>query len=63
MGMYAVFSDEAKTTIAGLYDCPQSTDWAPYQGVVTAEDARYKSFYDGLVPEYRSMIPAPSSSD
>ncbi|ASW00128.1 hypothetical protein CJU94_19425 [Paraburkholderia aromaticivorans] len=63
MVMYAVFNDEAKTTIAGLYDCPQSDDWAPYQDEVTAADPRYKLFYDGLLPQYREMIPSPVASD
>ncbi|REE22639.1 hypothetical protein B0G71_5857 [Paraburkholderia sp. BL27I4N3] len=41
---------DTRSSIAGLYDCPQPTDWAPYQDTVTVADLRHKGFYDGLLP-------------
>lgn len=55
------FSDATETTIVSYFAGPQDPAVFPNQGTVSQDDARYKTFFDGVYPEFQNGLPAPSA--
>lgn len=50
--MYVQFTDETKTKICSIFDCPQDPEVWPNQGEVDESDSRYQAFLNPVVVPY-----------
>lgn len=53
------FTDASEETITSYFGAPQDPTQYPNQGTVSADDARWKAFYDSLPDMARDALPAP----
>jgi hypothetical protein len=56
------FSDSSKTIIVGYFSDPQDPEVFKNQGVVTADDPRWKAYYNSLIPLMQEGMPVPIAS-
>ncbi|CAJ2712687.1 Uncharacterised protein [Burkholderia pseudomallei] len=57
--MYVQFSDSTNTTIVSCFANAQNPAAFPNQGSVSASDARYKTYFNGLPEFAQTLLPPP----
>ena len=57
--IYVQFKDSSQTELESVFGGQQDPTAWPNQGQVQASDARYKAFFNGLIPIVKPSMPQP----